>query len=218
MDRSSSSPISPSLQFASDSSSDDTVASDNGSIVDSDEEIDIGEMSEPLMRYSEGLYYPICIGDVLNSRYRILHKLGWGGFSTVWMAQDVKRQQIVALKISIPGDMGDRELKTHRYILDTVKDTSRLLTFQDNFTLAGANGTTHLVMVYPVRGPSMTMQIYMDEKISMKKRMAAAKQLLLALKSLHDADIVHCGKSVVLQRNALIAVANTDSRGHDRSK
>ena len=110
------------------------------------------------------------------------------------MAHDTQHHSVVALKISIPGDMGSREAKMNREIMAAVRDTSRLLTMLDTFTLAGVNGVMHLVLVYPVRGPSMTMQIYMKQRIPVRKRMAAARPLLLAIQSLHDADIVHCGK------------------------
>ena len=45
--------------------------------------------AEPLHRYQTGGYHPIHLGDILkDGRYRIMHKLGWGGYSTVWAARD----------------------------------------------------------------------------------------------------------------------------------
>jgi hypothetical protein len=45
--------------------------------------------AEPLHRYKTGGYHPVSLGDQLHDgRYRILHKLGWGGYSTVWAAKD----------------------------------------------------------------------------------------------------------------------------------
>lgn len=45
--------------------------------------------AEPLHRYRRGGYHPIRLGDLLkDGRYKILHKLGWGGYSTVWAARD----------------------------------------------------------------------------------------------------------------------------------
>lgn len=35
-----------------------------------------------------GGFDPISIGDVFAGRYKVLHKLGYGGSSTVWLAQD----------------------------------------------------------------------------------------------------------------------------------
>lgn len=45
--------------------------------------------AEPLHRYRPGGYHPVHLGDVLkDGRYKILHKLGFGGYSTVWVARD----------------------------------------------------------------------------------------------------------------------------------
>ncbi|KKA16436.1 hypothetical protein T310_9980 [Rasamsonia emersonii CBS 393.64] len=47
--------------------------------------------AEPLHRYQKGGYHPITLGSFLNNkRYKILHKLGWGGYSTVWAARDCR--------------------------------------------------------------------------------------------------------------------------------
>ena len=45
--------------------------------------------AEPLHRYRRGGYHPIRLGDLLkDGRYKVLHKLGWGGYSTIWAARD----------------------------------------------------------------------------------------------------------------------------------
>lgn len=33
-------------------------------------------------------YYPVRIGDILNDKYRIISKLGYGAYSTVWLAKN----------------------------------------------------------------------------------------------------------------------------------
>ncbi len=46
--------------------------------------------AEPLARYRKGGYHPTHLGDMLNNgRYNIVHKLGWGGYATVWLARDL---------------------------------------------------------------------------------------------------------------------------------
>jgi serine/threonine-protein kinase SRPK3 len=51
---------------------------------------------EKLSRYRPGGYHPVCLGDCFkDGRYEIYHKLGWGGFSTVWLAND--RECAIAL-------------------------------------------------------------------------------------------------------------------------
>lgn len=39
------------------------------------------------------------VGEVMVNRYVIIQKLGWGHFSTVWLAKDIKYETYVALKI-----------------------------------------------------------------------------------------------------------------------
>ena len=41
--------------------------------------------------YRPGKYHPVHIGDTFNnSRYRAIRKLGYGSFSTVWLARDTQ--------------------------------------------------------------------------------------------------------------------------------
>ncbi|KAJ9416107.1 hypothetical protein QL093DRAFT_1077991 [Fusarium oxysporum] len=51
--------------------------------------------------YSPGGYHPICIGDHLTDRYRVIHKLGYGSFSTIWLVRDEIASKYVALKVGI---------------------------------------------------------------------------------------------------------------------
>lgn len=47
------------------------------------------EEEEDLEDYRPGGYHPVNIGDDFNEgRYMIVRKLGWGHFSTVWLARD----------------------------------------------------------------------------------------------------------------------------------
>ncbi len=46
-----------------------------------------------------GGYHPCLIGEVLLNRYVLIQKLGWGHFSTVWLARDFKYNNYVAVKI-----------------------------------------------------------------------------------------------------------------------
>lgn len=39
--------------------------------------------------YHTGRYFSVTLGNEFKGgRYRVLHKLGWGGFATVWLARD----------------------------------------------------------------------------------------------------------------------------------
>lgn len=48
-----------------------------------------GVEAECAYLYATGKIFPVKLGDVFESgRYRIIHKLGWGGYATVWLARD----------------------------------------------------------------------------------------------------------------------------------
>ena len=72
-------------------------------------------------------------GEVLNNRYLILKKLGYGSFSSVWMAYDIDDNILVAIKIINPSDYkeGMLEIKTYKK-LDNL-DTTYLLTMINCF-------------------------------------------------------------------------------------
>ena len=50
--------------------------------------------------YCEGGYHRVHIGDVYSDRYKVLCKLGWGKFSTVWLVHNLQEStELSALKI-----------------------------------------------------------------------------------------------------------------------
>jgi len=153
------------------------------------------------------LLYPIEIGQLLNGgRHQVLHRLRHGGFSTVWMAKDTKgaagHAKAVALKVIANGHTtgttksndGDTEYQMHKLIQAGKIDKSHLLLCQDAFTLRGPNAN-HRVLVLPLAGPglksvSVTPEMDVTER-PFKHQMPAAQQLLKAVKSLHQAGLVH---------------------------
>ncbi|KAK2858486.1 hypothetical protein FQN49_004685 [Arthroderma sp. PD_2] len=159
---------------------------------DEDEEGDIEELAEPWHKYAiketPHVFYPICIGEVLNKRYLVEHKIGFGGFSTVWMAHDLQDKKDVALKVMSLGEWGETETRMQGEIIRIVQDTSHLVTYLSTFILPGNDGH-HRVLVLPLMGPPLCYLTMRD--MSVATRMSAAKQLLVALENLHKAGIIH---------------------------
>lgn len=58
--------------------------SPDSSLYGSDEE------QEDAAQYCRGGYHPVVIGDIFDNRFRVVRKLGWGHFSTVWLCRDLK--------------------------------------------------------------------------------------------------------------------------------
>lgn len=65
----------------------------------------INEGLEPLEEYQHGGFHPVHLGDTLGSsnRYRVIHKLGHGGFGTVWLCRDSRDLRYVAVKVMVAG-------------------------------------------------------------------------------------------------------------------
>lgn len=165
-----------------------------------DEEVDLQDAAEPWHRYdtedNPRVLYPIYLGEVLNDRYLVEHKIGAGGFSTVWMARDLQDKKDVALKVmSLKTKFAENELHIQDEILREVRDTSRLVTYLRTFLLSrdGDEGQ-HRVLVYPLMGPCLEPTMLRLRNMPMATLMSAAKQLLQALESLHKAGIVHRGE------------------------
>merc|ERR1719313_2397359 len=49
--------------------------------------------------YRKGGYHWVTVGEIYNNRYKVIAKLGWGHFSTVWLCQDLTSARLVAMKV-----------------------------------------------------------------------------------------------------------------------
>ena len=61
--------------------------------------------------YKLGGYHPVEIGEVYNKRYKIVEKMGWGHFSTVWLCLDLQVQ-----KVNTSQDSSAAETKRPLYV------------------------------------------------------------------------------------------------------
>jgi len=103
--------------------------------------------------YATGGYHSVTIGDVFKNRYRIIQKMGWGHFSTVWVALDLQTTKQVAMKIQKKSafhytEAANDEIK----LLSKVKEcdpenTKCVVHLLDRFEHKGPNGT-HICMVF----------------------------------------------------------------------
>lgn len=153
--------------------------------------------------YRPGGFHPTRIGDVLNgTRYKILHKLGYGGFATVWFARDRQTKSNVAVKITAAGTARDgKELEifdfisNHHSSASEEPSKSHIPTLLDHFWLEGPNGR-HLCLVMPVLGPSIQQVIKTSEtkRLSAKTARSASLQATQALASLHSIGLGHGGR------------------------
>lgn len=157
----------------------------------------INEGLEPLEDYHEGGFHPIHIGDRLgeNGRYRIIHKLGHGGFGTAWLCLDSLVSAYVAVKVmasdvsleTLPDlalEKLDRSAPGAEYIATPLRC----------FTIEGPNGV-HQCIVLPVLGPCVSPDLW----LSMKKDpgpvlRGMAHQAASAMSFLHKHGLCHGGR------------------------
>ncbi|KAK0108045.1 hypothetical protein ONS95_002870 [Cadophora gregata] len=149
--------------------------------------------TEDLERYEPGGFHPVHLGDEYDGgRYKVIHKLGAGGFSTVWLAQDLMRRHWVALKIILADESPSVETKTilsHRVASQCSSDAV-FVTYSRYFHIEGPNGR-HLCLVLPVLGPSASrLSQYMDSRIEPWLARRASYQTAKALAGLTTANIV----------------------------
>uniref|UniRef100_A0A8B9LTA6 non-specific serine/threonine protein kinase n=1 Tax=Astyanax mexicanus TaxID=7994 RepID=A0A8B9LTA6_ASTMX len=125
-----------------------------------DEEIlgsDDEEQEDP-NDYCKGGYHHVKIGDLYNGKYHVIRKLGWGHFSTVWLALDIQGKRFVAMKVVKSAEHYTEtaldEIKLLRSVRNTdPDDPNREMVVQllDDFKISGVNGT-HVCMVFEVLG------------------------------------------------------------------
>ncbi|XP_040059998.1 SRSF protein kinase 1b isoform X2 [Gasterosteus aculeatus] len=125
-----------------------------------DEEIlgsDDDEQEDP-NDYCRGGYHHVKIGDLFFGRYHVIRKLGWGHFSTVWLAWDIQEKRFVAMKVVKSAEHYTETALDEIKLLKSVRNTDssdpnreKVVQLLDDFKISGINGT-HVCMVFEVLG------------------------------------------------------------------
>ncbi|KAF8347561.1 kinase-like domain-containing protein [Amanita rubescens] len=163
---------------------------------------------ENLDFYAPGGLHPVSIGDVFaNGRYKVLHKLGFGGSSTIWLARDSVSGILVALKVlaayisTKPKDEIE-ELVISQKLDALIASTHNAVrhniqTIKDSFIVEGPNGT-HLCLVSELAGPSVrAMSSSGGGRVEGSTRLRGdlarqvAKQTATVMELMHSAGLVH---------------------------
>ncbi|KAJ1774029.1 serine/threonine protein kinase, CMGC [Coemansia sp. RSA 1843] len=146
------------IEYASGRADDSSRCSNSD---DYEDEPDVGE-EEDVEDYRKGGYHPVKAGDTFkDKRYKVVRKLGWGHFSTVWLAYDHEKDMHVALKI-VKSAAHYTEAA-----LDEIELCSRTMTIRephvgrdyvakmlDSFEHSGPNGR-HVSMVFEILGENL---------------------------------------------------------------
>ena len=154
---------------------------------------------EDLEDYRWGGYHPIRLGDELsNRRYQVIHKLGYGSYSTVWLVRDRVEKRYVSLKVTTARYS---ELSPEAKIRNCLRfgdlhhpGRPFVLSPLHEFYIDGPNGR-HLCLVSEVAGPSI-LEVKEAAEHGMLPIEAAQNitaQLALGLSYVHSCGVIHGG-------------------------
>ncbi|ODV63132.1 kinase-like protein [Ascoidea rubescens DSM 1968] len=190
---------------------------------------------EELKDYVPNGYHPAYIGEVLtndqnNISYTLIRKLGWGHFSTVWLARakkiEIKNSEVqsndlkyVAVKIVRSAKHYTETSIDEIKLLKKVKNFNtnnnnnigqhNVIKLLDDFTINGPNGN-HIVMIFEILGENLLSLIkkFKHNGIPTILVKQIAKQILFALDFLHrNCGIIHTD---LKPENILLKINNTN--------
>ncbi|XP_055696076.1 SRSF protein kinase 2 isoform X3 [Lutzomyia longipalpis] len=168
--------------------------SPDSSLYGSDEE------QEDVSQYCRGGYHPIVIGDVFDNRYRVVRKLGWGHFSTVWLCWDIEDEKYVALKVVKSAPHYTETATDEIHLLEVIStadpfdpNRDKIVRLLNNFTVRGVNGV-HTCLVFEALGCSLYKLIVKNNYQGLPLHLVRSviKQVLQGLDYLHTkCHIIH---------------------------
>ncbi|KAJ7877569.1 kinase-like domain-containing protein [Mycena olivaceomarginata] len=155
--------------------------------------------------YRPGGFHPMSIGDEFaHGRYRVIHKLGFGGSSTIWLARDQQNQSggLVTLKAmradassKSPNDLP--EINIPRSLQAAFPHCSgHFQIVEDHFRVQGPNGN-HQFLISPLAGPSVLAMSDSPGRVSGSRRLRGdlavrvAKHTAKAIYRMHTAGFAH---------------------------
>jgi serine/threonine protein kinase len=180
-------------------------SSHSGSMVNSDsqphDDVYIPEVDlEDFEEYRIGGYHPTVIGDSFrDGRYEVVHKLGYGGYSTIWLARDKQMQRYVSLKILVSSESSR---STEKDVLRLLRGDDSLHQGQqfiprllDDFLFDGPNGR-HICLVQGPAGCSIAgaKGHSINFMFPIETARSIAAQLVMGLSYLHLRQVCHGGK------------------------
>ncbi|KAF9578895.1 serine/threonine protein kinase, CMGC group [Lunasporangiospora selenospora] len=175
------------------------------------------EEEEDMEDYREGGYHHVSVGDVFkNDRYVALRKLGWGHFSTVWLARDKENNCSVALKVvksaSHYTETALDEIKLLEKVVHANPDSpgrKNVVRLLDHFMHRGPNGQ-HVCMIFEVLGENLLSLIrrYRHRGIPIPLVQQIIHQVLMGLDYMHsECGIIHTD---IKPENVLVCVDDVE--------
>ncbi|KAL1722269.1 kinase-like domain-containing protein [Schizophyllum commune] len=168
--------------------------------------------------YNSGGYLQVQVNDTFkNGRYRVVRKLGWGHFSTVWLVKDTQTKCHSALKVVKSAGRYAETARDEIKLLSRVASVSpshpgreHIVSFLDSFTHQGPEAS-HICIVFEPLGENLLALIERNKKKGVPRALVKiiARQALLGLQYLHDeCDLVHTD---IKPENILISIPDVEA-------
>lgn len=158
------------------------------------------EEQEDVSQYRRGGYMPIHLGEILHCRYRVVRKIGWGHFSTVWLCRDLDGDKYVALKVVKSAQHYTETAADEIRLLEVIRDADpydgnheKVVKLLNHFTVQGVNGV-HTCLVFEALGCSLYKLIVKNnyQGLAIRQVKSIIKQILQGLEFLHNkCKIIH---------------------------
>ncbi|PYH68300.1 kinase-like protein [Aspergillus vadensis CBS 113365] len=150
---------------------------------------------ERMEYYEAGGYHPVTIGDCFHHRYRVVHKLGHGTYSTIWLARDEVSNRYVALKICT-ADSNPLENSVLSRLSQPQKsphiDRDLIPTISEIINIQGPNGKHTCLLTRPARTSlSDAKNGSWNSLFQLEVSRAIVAQLIIAVQYIHSQGIVH---------------------------
>uniref|UniRef100_A0A6C0CKJ0 non-specific serine/threonine protein kinase n=1 Tax=viral metagenome TaxID=1070528 RepID=A0A6C0CKJ0_9ZZZZ len=155
--------------------------------------------NEPQDEYGVNGYMNVNLGELYNNRYKIVKKLGWGVFSTVWAAKDEKRDRWVAIKIFKCDPEFDDVVKTEVEIIKQLmnaapENANHTINLYDIFKHQSNYGR-HVCLVYELLGCHL-LKIsrifkHRNKTVPLRLLRKVIRQCMEAFSYIHSKNIIH---------------------------
>ena len=148
--------------------------------------------------YRKGGYHPVMIGDNYhNGRYIIEKKLGFGYFSTVWLASDQTKNdtdphKVVAIKISKSKQSFQEASQDEMKFLQTIGCNDFIVQLLDQFVIWGPNGKHYCLVFEPMwKDLYFLIRKFNYKGLPLKLLKVIAYQILCGVEYMHRKHIIH---------------------------